>query len=105
MDISIITYDFDRSKVAVRGPYEIVKETDKCYFYTYTEKYLGHTYHKQRKILKDRIGKIIHRKAYGGTPPYLELSMIDVNERVLREKFSGWFTDEAYKVIEQKDNL
>lgn len=91
MNIITIIYNFDYQMVVIHGPYEITKETEKCYFFK--------DEFSNRKILKSEIGQIRERSAYGGSPPYLQLSMIDINEKALRENLSKWFADKAHKVL------
>ena len=90
MNITNIFYEFDSNKVTVENPYEVIKETEKCYFYK-------HEFGTGR-ILKDEVGKVLKRRAYGGNSSYLQLTMIDTDERKLREELSKWFTEEAYRV-------
>lgn len=90
MNITSIFYDFDSNKITISEPYEITKETEKCYFY---ERKYGNG-----RILKNEVGKVLNRSAYGGNSSYLQLTMIDADERKLREELSKWFTKEAYRV-------
>lgn len=90
MEITTIIYNFDSHRVIIHGPYKIIKETEKCYFFR--------DEFSNKKILKSEIGKLRERDAYGGAPPYLKLSMIDTNEDILKEKLSKWFIDKASKV-------
>lgn len=84
MEISTILYDFNKRKVILVKPSEVIKETEKCYF---TEK---------RRILKSDIGvtRLLSTTMY----PYLELMMVDADEGKLREVMAKWFTDMAFDI-------
>lgn len=85
MNITSIVYTFHNNEVIVKVPFEIVKETEKCFFTKSGCRYL-----------KSEIGKLFLRSAT--TYPYIELVMIDADEETLREELSKWFTDKAYEV-------
>ena len=82
MNITSIFYTFHNNKVIVKVPFEIVKETEKCFWIDGGYRYL-----------KSEIGEPILRSAT--TYPYVELMMIDADEKALREELSKWFTDKA----------
>ncbi len=85
MNITIIIYTFDTNKVIVKVPFEIVRETEKCFF----------TEHS--RYLKSEIGKSMLKSATNY--PYLELVMVDADEKTLREGLSKWFINKSYEVI------
>ena len=81
MNITSIIYTFHSRQVIVKVPFEIIRETEKCFF---TE---------HGRYLKSEIGipALKSTTAY----PYIELVMIDADEKTLREKLSQWFTNKA----------
>lgn len=84
MNITIALYSFYDDKVYIKVPFKIIKETEKCYF---TEK---------GRYLKSQIGEtILHDKTHY---PYLQLTMIDADEKELRDVLSKWFTEKAFRV-------
>ena len=87
MNINIIIYTFHTGKVIIKVPFEIVKETEKCFF---TE---------HGRYLKSEIGEPILRSTTNY--PYIELTMIDVDEKTLREELSKWFVDKAQHIKEE----
>ena len=86
MNITIIIYTFHNNKVIAKVPFEIVRETKKCFF---TE---------HGRYLKSEIGEPILRSVTNY--PYIELTMVDADEKTLREELSKWFTDRAYEIKE-----
>ena len=86
MNITSIYYQLYNGNVIVKVPFEITRETDKCFFIEH-----GHRY------LKSEIGIPILRSAT--QYPYIELVMVDADEETLRKELSKWFTDEAAKII------
>lgn len=84
MNITMAVYSFHQNKVIIKVPFEIVKETNKCYFT------------KNARFLKEEIGSPILKSAT--TYPYIELVMVDANEETLRETLSKWFTHKAFEV-------
>ena len=84
MNITAIIYAFHSNSVIVKQPFEIVKETEKCYF---TE---------NCRYLKSEIGKPFLK--YPSQYPYIELIMVDADESTLREELSKWFTGKAYEI-------
>ena len=84
MNITSIIYGFHNNKVIVKVPFEIVKETDKCFFT------------KHGRYLKSKIGHptLLSTTAY----PYVELVMIDTDEETLREKLSQWFSNKSEQI-------
>ena len=89
MNITSIYYTFHDGKVIVKVPFEIERETERCFFITGGYRYL-----------KSEIGKPILRSAT--TYPYIELVMVDADETTLREELSKWFIEEAQRVKEGK---
>lgn len=87
MNITIIIYTFHTGTVIVKVPFEIVRETQKCFF----------TEHS--RYLKSEIGEPVLRSATNY--PYVELVMIDADEKTLREELSKWFTNEANYIKEE----
>ena len=86
MNITIIIYTFHTNKVITKVPFEIVKETEKCFF----------TEHS--RYLKSDIGIPFLKSATAY--PYIELIMVDSDEKTLREKLSEWFIERAQRVKE-----
>ena len=84
MNITTAIYSFHYNEVWVKVPFEIVRETEKCY-------YINHG-----RYLKSEINKPILKSAT--TYPYVELVMVDADEGTLREKLSEWFTNKAYEI-------
>ena len=89
MNITSIVYTFHNNKVIVKVPFEIVKETERCYFINGGYRYL-----------KSEIGKPFLKSAT--TYPYIELVMVDATEETLRAGLSKWFTDKACQVCKIK---
>lgn len=87
MNITIIIYTFHSNKVIVKVPFEIVRETEKCFF----------TEHS--RYLKSEIGEPVLRSATAY--PYVELVMVDADEKTLREELSKWFANKANKIKEE----
>lgn len=87
MNITIILYSFGENKVISKVPFKIVRETEKCYF---TE---------HARYLKSEIGtpSLRSTSAY----PYIELVMVDADEKTLRKKLSEWFANKAQRVKEE----
>lgn len=88
MNITIIIYIFHTNKVITKVPFKIVKETEKCFF----------TEHS--RYLKSEIRKPTLKSATAY--PYVELVMVDADEKTLREKLSQWFTNKANHIKEEK---
>lgn len=85
MNITIATYSFYDNKVTIKKPFEIIRETEKCY-------YINNGY----RYLKSEIGKPILRSTT--SYPYIDLVMVDTDEEKLREVLSTWFSDKAMEV-------
>ena len=88
MNITSIIYTFHSRQVIVKVPFKIVRETEKCFF---TE---------HGRYLKSEIGTpaLKSTTAY----PYIELVMVDTDEKTLREKLSQWFTNKANHIKEEQ---
>lgn len=84
MNITSAIYLFHGNRVVIKKPFEIIQETDKCYFVD------------GRRYLKSEIGKPILKSTT--SYPYIELVMIDADERKLRAVLSEWFNDMAFRV-------
>ena len=84
MNITIGIYLFHSNEVIIKVPFEIIKETEKCYFTN------------ERRYLKSEIGTPILKSVI--TYPYIELVMVDADEKTLRDGLSQWFTDKAYRI-------
>lgn len=85
MNITIICYQFNERKAIVKVPFEIVRETEKCFFTKQGNRYL-----------KSEIGRPILKSAT--QYPYIELVMVDADEETLRKELSKWFTNEAARI-------
>ena len=85
MNITIIVYAFHNNEVIVKVPFEIVKETEKCYFTKNGCRYL-----------KDEIGRPIFKSPTQYS--YIELVMVDADEGTLRDGLSKWFTNKASQI-------
>lgn len=84
MNITTIVYAFHNNETIVKTPFEIVKETEKCFFT------------KHGRYLKSELNVPILKSST--IYPYIELVMIDATEEVLREKLSEWFTNKAHQI-------
>ena len=84
MYITSIYYLFHNGNVVVKVPFKIVKETDRCFFV------------EHGRYLKSEIGYPMLRSAT--TYPYIELVMVDADEKTLREKLSQWFSNKAEQI-------
>ena len=85
MNITSIVYAFHNNEVIAKVPFEIVRETEKCFFTKNGCRYL-----------KDEIGKPFLKSAT--QYPYIELTMVDASEETLRDGLSRWFTDKAMRI-------
>lgn len=74
-NITTILYYLADNKVIVKVPFEIVQETPKCYFTANNVRYL-----------KSQIGVPMLRSA--SSYPYIELVMVDADEKTLRKELS-----------------
>ena len=92
MNITSIVYAFHNNEVIVKVPFEIVRETEKCFFTKNGCRYL-----------KNEIGKPFLKSAT--QYPYIELVMVDADEEILRNGLSKWFTDKACQVGKIKECL
>lgn len=92
MNITSIVYAFHNNEVIVKAPFEIVRETEKCFFTKNGYRYL-----------KDEIGKPYLKSST--QYPYIELVMVDASEETLRAGLSKWFTNKACQVGKIKECL
>lgn len=86
MNITIAVYTFHDNRVIIKVPFEITRETGKCYFIKHGNRFL-----------KSEIGIPILKSAT--TYPYIELVMVDADEVALRNRLSRWFSDKANAII------
>lgn len=91
MNITSALYAFASNQLVIKEPFEIQKETNKCYWT------------KNARYLKSEIGRPILKSPT--IYPYIELVMIDANEETLRMEMSRWFTDKACEIQEFYNNL
>ena len=89
MNITIAIYSFHYNEVWVKVPFEITRESEKCY-------YVGNGNHYTR-YLKSEINKPILKSVTNY--PYIELVMVDADEETLREELSKWFTNKAHEIF------
>lgn len=85
MNITIAIYDFKSGSIYVKRPFEVIKETSKCY---YTE---------HSRYRKDEMDKPILKSetAY----PYIQITMLDASIEVLVAKLSKWFEEMAQSIL------
>lgn len=84
MKITSAIYCFDINQVIIKHPFEIKKETHKCYFT------------RAHRYLKEDIGKPILKSPTKYT--YVEVVMIDADEATLREELSKWFINKSREI-------
>ena len=84
MNITSALYLFSTNKVIIKVPFEIQRETEKCYFT------------KESRYLKSEIGKPIFKSPT--IYPYIELVMIDTDEDTLRQRLAQWFLNKANEI-------
>ena len=85
MNITIALYDFYTDDVIIKKPFNVVKETDKCYFT------------KHGRYLKSEIG--IAKLKYATKYPYVEVIMVDADEQALRIALRQWFLEKTCVVL------
>ena len=85
MNITMATYDFNGYGLCLKDPFEIVRETEKCYF--------AMTKYGEHRFLKSDIGKFKHIKS--DNCPYLKIIMIDATREELKNIIAEWFEKEA----------
>lgn len=85
MNITSIYYVFHTNQVIVKVPFEIERETEKCFWIANGYRYL-----------KSEIGRPMLKSAT--TYPYIELIMVDASEKTLRETLCRWFTDRVCEI-------
>lgn len=91
MNITTIIYAFHGNDTVVKVPFEIIKETEKCFFT------------KHGRYLKPEINVPILRSSTAY--PYIELTMVDATDEVLREKLSEWFTNKAHQIVMARERI
>lgn len=84
MNITSAIYAFASNQLVIKEPFEIQKETNKCYWT------------KNGRYLKSEIGKPIFKSPT--IYPYVELVMIDADEETLRMEMGKWFTSKANEI-------
>ena len=84
MHITSALYLFATNKVIIKNPFEVQKETEKCYFT------------KESRYLKSEIGRPIFKSPT--IYPYIEVVMIDADEDTLRRHLAQWFLNKANDV-------
>lgn len=89
MNIIIAKYSLVYDDFYIGEPFEIKKETEKCYWSGITKSGAG----VGTRILKEEVGKVRHldKTSY----PYLEVAMIDATEQEIKEKLAEWFRKKA----------
>ena len=90
MNITIGFYTFHNNEIITKGPFEIIKETEKCYFIN------------QCRFLKNEIGVPILKSAT--KYPYIELVMVDADKATLNTVLSTWFSQKALDISSQRVN-
>ena len=88
MNITMATYDFNGCGLCIKEPFEIVRETAKCYFVK--------TKYGQYRFLKSDIGVLKHNMS--DYCPHLKIIMIDATEEELRKKIAEWFEQKANNI-------
>lgn len=84
MNITTAVYLFDIDEVIIKNPFEIVSETKLCYFTN------------NGRYIKSKIGRPILKSATNY--PYVEIHMVDADEKTLKNELSKWFTDKATEI-------
>lgn len=88
MNITMATYDFNGYGLCIKEPFEIVKETEKCYF--------AMTKYGKHRFLKSDIGVLKHNTA--NYCPHLKIIMIDATKDELTNIFAECFEKEANRL-------
>lgn len=88
MYITMATYDFNGYGLCIKDRFEIVRETEKCYF--------AKTGRGEHRFLKSDIGELKHNVS--DYCPHLKLILIDATEEELREKIAQWFDKQANRI-------
>lgn len=86
MIIRKMTYSFWSDRLWISEPWEVIKETETCY-------YIGDTY----GFFKSEIDKPIAR--YRTNDPYIVLAMIDTDEETMRKVMTKWFQERIDKIL------
>ena len=85
MNITMATYDFNGYGLCIKEPFEIVRETEKCYF--------AMTKYGEHRFLKNDIGVLKHNMS--DNCPHLKIIMINATKEELKEKLAEWFEQKA----------
>lgn len=92
MNITMATYNFNGYGLCIKDPFEIVRETEKCYF--------AMTKYGEHRFLKSDIGVFKHNMA--DNCPHLKIIMIDATREELASKFAEWFEKKAIELRKVK---
>ena len=84
MNITSAIYLFSTNKTIIKVPFEIQKETEKCYFT------------KESRYLKSEVNRPILKSPT--IYPYIELVMIDADTNTLKRHLAQWFIDKAIEI-------
>ena len=84
MNITSAIYLFSTNKTIIKAPFEIKKETKKCYFT------------KESRYLKSEVNVPILKSPT--IYPYIELVMIDTDADTLKRHLAQWFIDKANEI-------
>lgn len=84
MNITTAIYLFNRNEVIIKCPFEIVRETNLCYFT------------KDGRYFKSKMNKPILKCAT--SYPYVEINMVDADEETLKSELSKWFSNKATEI-------
>ena len=91
MNITIVIYSFYHDRVIIKVPFEIVRETEKCYFVK--------DGNGEYRFIKAEIGKPIMKNFTDH--PHIMLTMIDTDANTMKQVLAGWFTDRAENILKQ----
>lgn len=94
MTINIAMYSFQRKKIII-DCYEVTRETEKCYFVEFFERF-----NVKYRFFKEDIGKV--KMLALDSCPCIKLIMIDATEEELKEKIAGWFEQKANAIRNYK---
>ena len=91
MKLRRIKYSFCNDTFSITKPYEIIRETEKCYFVK--------DGNGEYRFIKAEIGKPIMKNFTDH--PHIMLTMIDTDANTMKEVLAGWFTDRAENILKQ----
>lgn len=86
MNITVASYHFNGHGLLVQS-FEVVRETEKCYFTKNEYFSRGH------RFLKEEMGKI--RYIIDKYDPRIQVDMADASKEDAMDKLSEWFTKQA----------